>query len=101
MVSVEQANEIVAKPRELGVEQHLMRDLFNRALRANQSGSDVKLNFRQAERHMPGMFSGKATKLTEYIFKMEAYLSTLDPGGKGVKSSERPRQKPRTWTMTR
>ena len=32
---------------------------------------------------MPGMFSGKATEYTEYIFKMEAYLSTLDPGGKG------------------
>ena len=31
---------------------------------------------------MPGMFNGKATEYTEYIFKMEAYLSTLDPGGK-------------------
>ena len=32
---------------------------------------------------MPGTFNGKATEYTEYIFKMEAYLSTLDPGGKG------------------
>ena len=32
---------------------------------------------------MPGMFNGKVTEYTEYIFKMEAYLSTLDPGGKG------------------
>ena len=32
---------------------------------------------------MPGMFSGKATEYTEYIFKMEAYLSSLDPGGRG------------------
>ena len=39
---------------------------------------------------MPGMFNGKATEYTEYIFKMEAYVSTLDPGGKGVKSSEPP-----------
>ena len=62
-----------------------MKDLFNRALRTSQSGSDVKLNFRQAERHMPGMFSGKATEHTEHKFKMEAYLSTLDPGGKGSK----------------
>ena len=32
---------------------------------------------------MPGMFNGKATEYTEYIFKMEAYMSTLDPSGKG------------------
>ena len=32
---------------------------------------------------MAGMFNGKATEYTEYIFKMEAYLSTLDPGAKG------------------
>ena len=38
-----------------------MKDLFNRALRKSQSGSDVKLNFRQAERHVPGMFNGKDT----------------------------------------
>ena len=63
MVSVEQANEIVAKLRELGVEQHLMRDLFNRALRTSQSGSDVKLNIRQAEKHKPGMFSGKGHRI--------------------------------------
>ena len=30
-----------------------------------------KLNFRQAERHMPGC-NGKATEHTEYMFKMEA-----------------------------
>ena len=83
MVSVEQANEVVAKPRELETEQNLMKDLFNRALRTSQPGSDVKLNFRQAERHMPGMFTGKATEYTECTFKMEAYSSTLDPGGKG------------------
>ena len=33
MVSVEQANEIVAKMRELETEQNLMKDMFNRALR--------------------------------------------------------------------
>ena len=32
---------------------------------------------------MPGMFNGKATEYAEYIFKMEAFVSTLDPGGKG------------------
>ena len=32
---------------------------------------------------MPGMFNGKATEYIEYIFKMEAYMSTLDPAGKG------------------
>ena len=82
MVSVEQANEIVAKLRELETEQNLMKDLFNRSFRTGQSGSDVKLNFRQAERHMPGMLNGKATEYLEYTFKMEAHLSTLDPGGK-------------------
>ena len=101
MVSVEQANEIVAKLRELDTEQKIMKDLFNRALRMSQSGSDVKLNFREEERHMPGMFNGKSTECTEYIFKMDAYLSTLDPAGKRVKSSEPTRQKPRTWTVTR
>ena len=83
MVTVEQANEIVATLRELETE-NLMKDLFNRALRTSHSGSDVKLNLRQAERHMPGMFNGKATEYTEYVFKMEAYLSTLDPGGNFV-----------------
>ena len=56
---------------------------FNRALRMSQSSGEGKLNFRHAERHMPGMFHGKATEYTEYIFKMEAYMSTLDPAGKG------------------
>ena len=83
MVSVEQATEIVAKMRELETEQNLMKDLFNRALRTSQSSGEGKLNFRHAERHMPGMFNGKATEYTEYIFKMEAYMSTLDPAGKG------------------
>ena len=32
---------------------------------------------------MTGMFNGKATEYTEYIFKMEAYFSTLESGGKG------------------
>ena len=79
---MEQTNDIVAKLRELETEQNLMKDAFNRASRTSQSGSGVKLGSRQAERHMPGMFSGLATECTEYIFKMEAYLSTLDPGGK-------------------
>ena len=83
MVSVEQANEIVAKMRELETEQNLMKDFFNRASRMSQSSGEGKLNFRHAERHMPGMFNGKATEYTEYIFKMEAYMSTLDPAGKG------------------
>ena len=50
---------------------------------------------------MPEMFNGKATKCTEYIFKMDAYLSTLDQAEKRVTSSEPTRQKPRTWTVTR
>ena len=66
MISVEQANVIVAKLRELETQQNLMKDLFNRALRTSQSGSDVKWNFRQAERHMPGMFNGKATEYIGY-----------------------------------
>ena len=57
MVSVEQANEIVAKMRGgLRTEQNLMKDLFNRALRMSQSSGEGKLNFRHAERHIPGMF---------------------------------------------
>ena len=60
-----------------------MKDLFNRALRMSQSSGEGKLNFRHAERHVPGMFNGKATEYTEYFFKMEAYTSTLDPAGKG------------------
>ena len=69
--------------RELETEQNLMKDLFNRALRMSQSSGEGKLNFRHAERHMLEMFNGKATEYTEYIFKMEAYMSTLDPAGKG------------------
>ena len=78
-----QANEIVAKMRELETEQNLMKDLFNRAQRKSQSSGEETLNFRHAERHMPGMFNGKAIECTEYIFKMEAYMSILDPAGKG------------------
>ena len=44
-------------------------------MRTSQTGGDGKLSFRQAERHM--------TEYTEYIFKMEAYVSTLDPGWNG------------------
>ena len=65
MVSVEQANEIVVKMRELETEQNLMKDLFIRALRMSQSSGEGKLNFRHAERHKPGMFNGKATEYTE------------------------------------
>ena len=61
----------------------LRRSKNFRALRMSQSSGEEKLNFRHAERHMPGMFNGKATEYTEYIFKMEAYMSTLDPAGKG------------------
>ena len=69
MVSVEHANEMLAKMRELETEQNLMKDLFNRAFGTSQSGSEVKLNIRQAERHA-AMFKGKATEYTEYTFKM-------------------------------
>ena len=72
MFSVEQANEIVVMLRELEMEQKLTKDMFNRALRRSQSGREVKLNFRQAERHMPGVFNGKATGDTEYILELEA-----------------------------
>ena len=65
------------------------------------TGGDGKLNFRQAERHIPGMFNGKATEYSECTFKMEAHVSTLDPGGKVVKILRAARQKPKTWTMTR
>ena len=50
----------------------------------SQSSGEGKLNFRHAERHMLGMFNGEATEYTEFIFKMEAYMSTLDPAGKRV-----------------
>ena len=54
MVSVEQANEIVTKLRERETEQSIVKDLVH----TSQSGSDVKLNFRYAGRHVPGMFDG-------------------------------------------
>ena len=54
MVSVEQANEIVAKMRELETEQNLMKDLLNLALRMSQSSGEGKLNFRHAERQYAG-----------------------------------------------
>ena len=63
MVSVEQANEIVAKQRELETEQKLTKDLFNRALRTSQTGGDGKLNF--------------GPEYTYYIFKMEVCMRRL------------------------
>ena len=83
MVIVEQPNEIVPLLRELHTEHNLMEDLFNSAMRTSQTGGDGKLNFRQAKRHMPVMFNGTPTEYTEYTFKMKAYVSTLDTGGKG------------------
>ena len=82
MVSAKQANEIVPNLRELDMEQNIIKDQFNRALRTRLSGSDVKLNFCQAERHKPGVFNGKATEYTAYTLRMNANVSTLDPGEK-------------------
>ena len=83
MVSVEQANEIVAKMRELETEQNLIKDLFNSALRMSQSSGEEKLNFRHTERYMPGMFNSKAAEYTESYSRWETYMSTLDPARKG------------------
>ena len=83
MVSVQQANEIVAKLRELEAEQNLMKDLFNSAMRTSQTRSDGKLNFRQVERHVPGMFNDKATEYAISIIKMDAFGSKLDLVRKG------------------
>ena len=74
------SNEIVAKPRELETEQNLMKDLFSRALRTSQTGGDgVKLVSSRTTHAGDAQLQGH----TEYIFKMEAYLSTLDPRGTG------------------
>ena len=55
-----------------------MKDLFNRALRMSQSSGEVKPNFRHAD-----VICREVQRYTEYIFKMEAYMSTLGPAGKG------------------
>ena len=57
-----------------------MKNMFNCAMRTTQSGSDVKLNFRQAERHMPEVCDGNATENTEYKFKMEDQMVETDFG---------------------
>ena len=69
MLSVKKAYEIVAKPRELLTEQNCMKDFFNRSMRASQTGGDEKLNFREAERHVPGMFNVKATASNEHVIQ--------------------------------
>ena len=61
--------------REFETEQNLVEDLFNHTIRTGQSDRDGKLNFREPERHMPGVFNGKDTEYTEYIFNMEAWPS--------------------------
>ena len=76
--------EIVSKLQQLEIEQAVMKDLFNRAVRSSPPTSgDSKLNVRQAERHVPKEFSGKSGGYAEFVFKIEAYMSTLDPAGKG------------------
>ena len=42
-------------------------------MRTSQTGGDWKLNFRQAERHMPGMLNGQATEYTEYHLVQNDY----------------------------
>ena len=69
MLSVKQANEIVAKLRELLTEQNCVKDFFDRSMRASQTGGDGKLNFREAERRVPGMFNVKATASIEHVIQ--------------------------------
>ena len=94
MATVEQLNEVIMKISDIATkvqaldhEQGLMKDLFARAVRGGQEGggarADRKLNYREAERHMPKEFSGKGAMFSDYVFRMESYMTILDPSGKG------------------
>ena len=39
-------------------------------------------SLKRNKRHTPEILNGKAAEYTEYMFKKEAYMSTVDPGGK-------------------
>ena len=87
MATADQIAAILAKLQQLETEQATLKDLFLRATASvpasGSSGGTAKLNFREAERQMPKEFSGKSIAFAEYCFKIEAYMATLDPAGKG------------------
>ena len=69
IATTEQITETANKLQHLQMEQAVMNDLFNHAVRSFPSHSgDSKLNFRQAERHMPKAFSGKSGRYVDFVF---------------------------------
>ena len=82
MVTTEQMGTVLARLQQLEHDQSMLRDLFTRAV-GSGAGQGVKLNYREAEKHMPKEYSGKGLAFAEYVFKMEAYLPAVDPNGRG------------------
>ena len=93
MATATEIAEIVRKLRELEVGQRLrvthaeMKDLFAQAVVAQGSSSPghhghTRLNFREAERHMPKDYGGKSAPSAEFSFKIELPWT---PGGELLK----------------
>ena len=92
MATIEQITEIVQKLTQLENEQVLLRDLFARAAAAHSTGGGAasgRLNFREAERHMPREYDGKNINWTELCFRIESYMTTIDPNGEGGEIAKR------------
>ena len=86
MATAAEVAQIVEKIKVLENSHLELKDLFTRAITAQSSqtgghSSEVhgtaRLNFREAERHMPKEYSGKSINFSEYVFKIEAYITIL------------------------
>ena len=88
MATAAEVAEIVGRIIALETSHADMKDLFARAIAAQGSSSgghhdQAKLNFREAERHMPKDYNGKSVTFAEFCFKIESYMTALDPAGRG------------------
>ena len=88
MATAAEIAEIVRKVRELETGHVQLKDLFTRAITsqgtsASASQGQARLNFREAERHMPKDYNGKSVTFAEFCFKIESYMTALDPSGRG------------------
>ena len=83
MATAAQLSEIVAKLQQLETEQTLLKDLFTRASTSSSERREgsARLNFREAEKQMPQEYGGKGVNFAEFCFKIEAYMTALDPDG--------------------
>ena len=56
-------------------------------MRASQTGGDGKLNFREAERHVPGMVNVKASASIEHVIQDRGVREHIGPGSEILRAA--------------